>query len=322
MQATPSKVEQIALERSGFALKYPPQEKSGVILIDNFPLLGKVTALRFIEWVQQNPNGVISLPTGKTPEYFIKEVQRLLQNWSDKKIQQELSEGGIDPAHKPDFRGLHFVQIDDFYPINPRQRNSFYYYVNKYYVEGLGLDPRKALLINCNEIGLPEGKEIVDIWPEHTVDLSLRYRQAVNRQERLQKQVLENIDQWCTEYEQRIRDLGGIGFFLGGIGPDGHIGFNIRGSDLYSTTRLTPTNYETQAAAASDLGGVEIAKNRLVITIGLATITYNPQCVALIIAAGASGPSATSVSSPGRVFASRMIASAACSVRACAVGGR
>ena len=286
MQATPSKVEQIALERSGFALKYPPQEKSGVILIDNFPLLGKVTALRFIEWVQQNPNGVISLPTGKTPEYFIKEVQRLLQNWSDKKIQQELSEGGIDPAHKPDFRGLHFVQIDDFYPINPRQRNSFYYYVNKYYIEGLGLDPRKALLINCNEIGLPEGKEIVDIWPEHTVDLSLRYRQAVNRQERLQKQVLENIDQWCTEYEQRIRDLGGIGFFLGGIGPDGHIGFNIRGSDLYSTTRLTPTNYETQAAAASDLGGVEIAKNRLVITIGLATITYNPQCVALIIAAG------------------------------------
>lgn len=26
------------------------------------------------------------------------------------------------------------------------------------------------------------------------------------------------IDQWCGEYEQRIRDKGGIGFFLGGIG--------------------------------------------------------------------------------------------------------
>jgi glucosamine-6-phosphate deaminase len=80
--------------------------------------------------------------------------------------------------------------------------------------------------------------------------------------------------------------LGGIGFFLGGIGPDGHIGFNVSGSDLHSTTRLMPTNYPTQAAAAGDLGGIEVSKKRLVITIGLATITYNPQCVAIIIAAG------------------------------------
>ena len=52
------------------------------------------------------------------------------------------------------------------------------------------------------------------------------------------------------EYEEVTRELGGIGFFLGGIGPDGHIGFNIKGSDHNSTTRLCPTNYETQAAAA------------------------------------------------------------------------
>jgi len=54
----------------------------------------------------------------------------------------------------------------------------------------------------------------------------------------LQQETLERVDQWCTEYEERIRALGGIGFFLGGIGPDGHIGFNVRGSDLFSTTRL------------------------------------------------------------------------------------
>lgn len=75
------------------------------------------------------------------------------------------------------------------------------------------------------------------------------------------------------EYEEKIRTLGGIGFFLGGIGPDGHIGFNVRGSDHYSTTRLTEVNYETQAASSSDLGGIEVSKNRLVITIGLNTIT-------------------------------------------------
>jgi len=78
----------------------------------------------------------------------------------------------------------------------------------------------------------------------------------------------------------------GIGFFLGGIGPDGHIAFNIKGSDHFSTTRLLETNFETQAVAAGDLGGIEISKNRLVITIGLSTITFNPDATAIIIAAG------------------------------------
>ncbi len=94
------------------------------------------------------------------------------------------------------------------------------------------------------------------------------------------------IDNWCSNYEIKIREKGGIGFFLGGIGPDGHIAFNTRGSDHYSTTRLTSTNFETQAVAAADLGGIEISKNRLVITIGLETITFNPDVVAIIIAAG------------------------------------
>ena len=68
--------------------------------------------------------------------------------------------------------------------------------------------------------------------------------------------------------------------------PDGHIAFNVRGSDHNSTTRLMATNFETQAAAATDLGGIEVSGNRLVITIGLGTITYNKNATAIIIAAG------------------------------------
>ena len=60
----------------------------------------------------------------------------------------------------------------------------------------------------------------------------------------------------------------------------------MRGSDHFSTTRLTGINYETQAAAASDLGGIEVARKRLVITIGLGTIVGNTDCCALIIVAG------------------------------------
>ncbi|RMH60943.1 MAG: glucosamine-6-phosphate deaminase [Calditrichaeota bacterium] len=281
-----SRVEEIARAASGMELQYKPTEKIPTIIVDNFPALGKLTALRFLEWAQQNPGGVVSLPTGKTPEHFIKWVNFLLNNWDTAKARKILEEGGVDPARFPKMDSFHFIQIDEFYPINASQHNSFYYYVNKFYLKGFGFDPEKALLINPNAIGLLEYETLDDIWPEQKVDLSLRLRLPHTPLEAKQKRVLDAVDQFCTEYENKIRSLGGIGFFLGGIGPDGHIGFNVRGSDHYSTTRLTPTNYETQAAAASDLGGIEVSRNRLVITIGLQTITYNPSAVALIIAAG------------------------------------
>jgi glucosamine-6-phosphate deaminase len=283
---TRSKVEETALAHSPFDILYQPTEHIKTIVVEHFPALGRLTAMRFVEWVQQNPSGVISLPTGKTPEHFIRWVNRILNNWDSDEIKKNLEENGIDPGQPPDMRSLHFVQIDEFYPIHSSQHNSFYYYVNKYYIDGFGLDRNKALLIDASTLALEYGDTLESIWPDNVVDLSLRYRSGKNDLERKQKVTLEHIDQWCLQYEDKIRSLGGIGFFLGGIGPDGHIGFNVRGSDHHSTTRLTETNYETQAAAATDLGGIEVSGKRLVITIGLETITYNPQCVALIIAAG------------------------------------
>ncbi len=281
-----SLVEQTAVSASGMQAIYPPVEKTKTIIVENFPLLGKLTALRFIEWCQNNEGSTIALPTGKTPEHFIHWVNHILQNWGSTATKKLLESYQVDPAKRPKMESFHFVQIDEFYPISSTQHNSFFYYVNKFYIRGFGLDPKKAMLINPNIIGLKDGQRLIDIWPDHKVDLSLRIRHAKSVLEEKQKNVLEAIDQFCSDYEKRIRSFGGIGFFLGGIGPDGHIGFNVRGSDHHSTTRLTPTNYETQAAAASDLGGIEVSRNRLVITIGLQTITYNPQATAIIIAAG------------------------------------
>ncbi|MCH7954175.1 MAG: PIG-L family deacetylase [Candidatus Marinimicrobia bacterium] len=281
-----SKVEEHYLAKSGRKLRYTPTEKIAVIQVDNFPDLGKLAALRFLEWVLENPEGVISLPTGKTPEYFIKQVNHFLADWDDKKVKAELEEVGISSVDAPDMSGLHFVQIDEFYPMNPQQRNSFYYYVSKYYIDQFGLDPNKALLINTFDIPTANSLPLYEIFPDDIVELSLRTDYAKTKLEKLQKESIELVDQFCTEYEAKIRELGGIGFFLGGIGPDGHIGFNVRGSDHFSVTRLTPTNYETQAAAASDLGGIEVSSRRLVITIGLETLTYKNDSVAIIIAAG------------------------------------
>lgn len=256
------------------------------LVVDNFPKLGLMTACRFLEWAANNPDGVISLPTGKTPEYFIKWTQFLLENWDKKNGIEIRTKYGLKDTKKPVLHGLQFVQIDEFYPISSSQKNSFFHYVNKFYIEGFGLDPKKALLINSDEIPLAQGKKYNEIFPDYRVDLSLRFREHANEQEKLQQASIYLIDKWCSEYEAKIREKGGIGFFLGGIGPDGHIAFNTRGSDLFSTTRLTETNFETQAVAAGDLGGIEISSNRLVITIGLDTIVHNRDAVAIIIAAG------------------------------------
>jgi glucosamine-6-phosphate deaminase len=281
-----STVEMVELKRSGKESRYAPTEKIRIIEVDNFPVLGKLTAFRFIEWVLKNPGGVISLPTGKTPEFFIKWVKHILEKWETKEIQSMLNEYGIDGSRRPDIKSLFFVQIDEFYPMDSQQHNSFNYYVREFYIKGFGLSPEKALLIDSTSLGLPVGKTMDKIFPQGIVDLSLRVRQTRTELESLQHDVINRVDKFCMDYERKIRDQGGIGFFLGGIGPDGHIAFNVRGSSFYSVTRLTGTNYETQAAAATDLGGIEVSRSRLVITIGLATITYNPSASAIIIAAG------------------------------------
>ncbi|MEQ8819044.1 MAG: glucosamine-6-phosphate deaminase [Sumerlaeia bacterium] len=283
---TSSKVEQAFLDQRGRPLRFAPNEKASIVEVSDFPTLGRLTALRFLEWVLENPEGVVSLPTGKTPEYFIRWTKHYLENWTKKATQEQLASYGIPTAKRPELHGLRFVQIDEFYPIEPTQRNSFYYYVMKHYIRGFGLDPERALLIDPSTIGIPEGMTVQEVYPDGHVDLSLRSRQPKNDLETLQQQVIQEVDQFCSEFEQKIRDWGGIGFFLGGIGPDGHIGFNARGSHLHSPTRLTLTNYETEAAAAGDLGGIEVSRNKPVITIGLGTITFNPEATVIIFAAG------------------------------------
>jgi glucosamine-6-phosphate deaminase len=282
-----SPVERTALEASPFDAIYPPTEKLPVIVVPHFPALGRLAALRFVEWALGHPGGVIALPTGKTPEHFIRCVTYLLQTWESAETRSLLEEHGIESPTPPDLADLHFVQIDDFYPIHPDQPNSFHHYVNRFYVREFGLDPAKALLIDGSRIGLTPDQTLDDVWPDRHVDLTLRHRLPATALERTQKTVLHNLDQWCQEREEHIRSLGGLGFLLGGIGPDGHIGFNVRGSDHHSTTRLARTNYETQAAAAADLGGIDVARKRLVITLGLGTLTYNPDGTAILLAAGA-----------------------------------
>ncbi|MDR1951417.1 MAG: 6-phosphogluconolactonase [Bacteroidales bacterium] len=287
---TESNVEKYFREADVYFEQDATLRKIQTITVDNYVMLGQLTALRFLEWVCHNPGGVVALPSGRTPEFFIKWMQHYVQNWERESNGGILEKVGLKGL-SPDFKSLHFFQLDEFFPINPHHERSFMRFVKQFYLDLLGFDPAKTRLIDTYHLNPKQQKLFANIRSmeelfANGVDLSLRIKKPTLELEKLQQKAIRYYDQFCQSYEEDIRKMGGIGFFLGGIGPDGHIAFNVAGSSHFSHTRLTGLNYETEATAATDLGGIELVRKKVVITMGLESITYNPDTVAVIIAAG------------------------------------
>lgn len=82
---------------------------------------------------------------------------------------------------------------------------------------------------------------------------------------------LEDVEAYCTAYDNKINALGGIDIQLLGIGRNGHIGFNEPGSFENSPTRLVRLDATTRIDAANDFGTEENVPYRA-ITLGLKTV--------------------------------------------------
>ena len=81
----------------------------------------------------------------------------------------------------------------------------------------------------------------------------------------------EEAEGFCTEYERRIREAGGIDIQILGIGRTGHIGFNEPGSPKNSRTRMVTLDSITRRDAASGFFGEENVPHQA-ITMGVASI--------------------------------------------------
>lgn len=92
-----------------------------------------------------------------------------------------------------------------------------------------------------------------------------------------------DFEAYCRQYEQRIKDAGGIDLQVLGIGSDGHIAFNEPGSSLGSRTRLKTLASETVRDNARYFGG-EDKVPRLAVTMGVGTILESRRC--LLVAMG------------------------------------
>ncbi|KAJ1781528.1 Glucosamine-6-phosphate isomerase (Glucosamine-6-phosphate deaminase) (GNPDA) (GlcN6P deaminase), partial [Coemansia sp. RSA 2399] len=89
----------------------------------------------------------------------------------------------------------------------------------------------------------------------------------------------------CQRYEDKIKEVGGIELFLGGIGPDGHIAFNEPGSSLESVTRVKTLAYETVLANARFFGGDVNKVPKLALTVGVGTVRAAREVLLIITGA-------------------------------------
>lgn len=132
------------------------------------------------------------------------------------------------------FSNVITFNLDEYYPMIPQSHQSYH----RYMYENLF----NHLDIPHNQIFIPRGDLSAESVPPHAI--------------------------W---YEEQIREAGGIGIQLLGIGRTGHIGFNEPGSFSDTRTRLIRLDEMTRKDAASDFFGEENVPLEA-LTMGVGTI--------------------------------------------------
>jgi glucosamine-6-phosphate deaminase len=148
------------------------------------------------------------------------------------KIYEELIR--IHKEEKLSFKHLVTFNLDEYYPIDPGSLQSYARFMDEHLFDHIDI-PK-------HQIHIPQGNIHED-----------------------------DIENYCKEYEQKIKNAGGIDIQLLGIGKTGHIGFNEPGSRPDSKTRLITLDKVTRTDAASNFFGEEYVPRRG-ITMGVGTI--------------------------------------------------
>ncbi|MFN2457291.1 MAG: glucosamine-6-phosphate deaminase [Chitinophagaceae bacterium] len=132
------------------------------------------------------------------------------------------------------FKNVITFNLDEYYPIEKDALQSYYNYMHRLLFNHIDIDPANIYIPNGE---LPK----------------------------------EEIKNHCLEYEQKIRQAGGIDLQILGIGNNGHIGFNEPGSSIYSKTRLINLENSTRLANVYDFPNISHVP-RLALTVGINTI--------------------------------------------------
>ena len=88
----------------------------------------------------------------------------------------------------------------------------------------------------------------------------------------------------CFQYEQKIKQAGGVDLFIGGMGADGHIAFNEPGSSLNSDTRIKTLTADTIIANSRFFDNDVNKVPKTALTVGVGTVMRSKEV--LILASG------------------------------------
>jgi glucosamine-6-phosphate deaminase len=157
----------------------------------------------------------------------------------------------IRGAGEADFSQATAFALDEFVGIDASHPASFHRFIREHFVE---------------PVGLPIGRF-----------------HALNG-------VAHDLDDECTRYEAAIRDAGGIGLQLLGIGANGHVGFNEPATEQIARTHRVTLLDGTRAASAPLFGGEVSRVPNEALTMGIGTIL---KADAVILLAAGEGKAAS-----------------------------
>ncbi|MCE0492590.1 glucosamine-6-phosphate deaminase [Vibrio salinus] len=109
----------------------------------------------------------------------------------------------------------------------------------------------------------------------------------------------DNLEEECRNYEEKIKNYGGIHLFFGGVGSDGHIAFNEPASSLNSRTRIKTLTPETIIDNARFFENDISQVPKMALTVGVGTLLDSKEI--LILATGANKAQAVQAGVEGAV---------------------
>ena len=148
--------------------------------------------------------------------------------------------------HKEDglsFQNVITFNLDEYFPMDKNNIQSYFYFMHEHLFNHIDILPEN--------INIPNGTVSID-----------------------------DLYQYCIDYEMKIKAVGGLDFQLLGIGRTGHVGFNEPGSHLNSGTRIITLNHITRIDAAPSFLGIENVP-RKAITMGIGTVKSAKRIVLL-----------------------------------------
>ena len=135
---------------------------------------------------------------------------------------------------KVSFKNVITFNLDEYYPIQKEDNKSYYSFMFHHLFNHID--------IKKENIHIPNG----EIAPSE-------------------------VREYCINYENKIKKIGGIDIQLLGIGRTAHIGFNEPGSHQNSVTRLITLDAITREDATSDFNGINFVPKKA-ITMGISSI--------------------------------------------------